>query len=365
MENRSGEIQATCISMVVLCTVAIGLRFLSRSLSRHAGYGWDDWTALAAYPFVIGLSALSFYWISIGLGQHEDQVSTPITALLIPLFAFNFIFNTALALIKASVLLFYARIFKVVRWFSILLWTVGALIIGWYIMTQLLATFSCTPVAKAWNPKLPGTCVPTYTSFMVASVPNTITDWFLLLLPLPMLWGLQIDLRRKIGLVAVFVCGYCVVVISIIRLVSLVKAGTTLDEDLTWNIVTTHVYTVLEPSIALISTCLPSIFHLGKRVMHLYSPAHKDPSLPLSNASVLYMGRTGNPIDPAHPHGEGFVKLDDGHFEDRTSRERLFKKEADPGYHANAFPGPMWRQRSQQDEELGEQIHVRNTVEVV
>ena len=158
------------------------------------------------------MSGLSLYWVRIGLGQHESQVSTPITQLLVPLFAFNYLFNSALTLIKTSVLLFYARVFKIVRWYSVLLWITAGLVIAWWISICLLATFSCNPVAKSWDPMLPGECVDTYTTFLGAAIPNTIVDFILLLLPLPMLWRLQIVWKYKLSLLAVFSCGYWQVV---------------------------------------------------------------------------------------------------------------------------------------------------------
>ncbi len=84
--------------------------------------------------------------------------------------------------------------------------------IAWWIAINLLATFNCIPVDKYWKPKLSGTCTDTYEGFLAAAIPNFVTDVFLLLLPLPMLWRLHISWRSKIGLIFVFSCGYWLVV---------------------------------------------------------------------------------------------------------------------------------------------------------
>ena len=84
--------------------------------------------------------------------------------------------------------------------------------IAWWIAINFVATFNCIPVDKYWKPKLSGTCIDTYEAFLGASIPNLITDFFLLLLPLPMLWRLHISWRSKIGLILVFLCGYWLVV---------------------------------------------------------------------------------------------------------------------------------------------------------
>ena len=48
MDNRGPQVDAIAITMVVLCTLAVALRFLSRVLSKTTGIWWDDWAALAA-----------------------------------------------------------------------------------------------------------------------------------------------------------------------------------------------------------------------------------------------------------------------------------------------------------------------------
>ena len=80
---------------------------------------------------------------------------------------------------------------------------------------NFLATFNCTPVDKYWKPELSGTCIDIYDGFLGTAIPNVITDIFLLLLPLPMLWRLYISWRSKIGLILVFFSGYWFVVFII------------------------------------------------------------------------------------------------------------------------------------------------------
>lgn len=151
---------------------------------------------------------MTIYWVSIGLGRHFSTLHVAPNQVLLALFVENIIYNTGLTLVKMSVLMFYARIFSSVRKYQISFWVMGCVIVGWGIAINFLAIFTCTPVAAAWNPAVPGVCLSTQATFRGATISNIVIDLWLLLLPLPMLWSLHIGRARKVGLVGVFAAGY-------------------------------------------------------------------------------------------------------------------------------------------------------------
>ena len=160
----------------------------------------------------------------------------------------NFLYNTALSLVKLSVLIFYVRIFRTVETYRVGFWVAGFFIVGWWIGIDLLAILSCIPVQKAWNPTIPGHCLDTQHNFLGATITNIIIDIVLLVLPMPMLWQLHIRTSRKVGLVGVFACGYwwvsikedqpsmlskgSVVILSCLRLASVAVLGASLKDDI-------------------------------------------------------------------------------------------------------------------------------------
>ena len=117
-------------------------------------------------------------------------------------------YNTGLTLVKVSVLLFYSRVFKGVRGFSIALWTVGAIVVGWWITITFLSLFTCVPIAKAWDSTSPGHCEDTYREHLGAAIANVLTDFVILILPLPPLWKLHTTKARKVTLSLMFALGY-------------------------------------------------------------------------------------------------------------------------------------------------------------
>jgi hypothetical protein len=75
------------------------------------------------------------------------------------------------------------------------------------IATTFATTFQCTPVSRAWDKTIPGTCI-NITAFWYANAGYSIaTDVIILILPMPVIWGLRLRKAQKIGLMGVFALG--------------------------------------------------------------------------------------------------------------------------------------------------------------
>ena len=82
----------------------------------------------------------------------------------------------------------------------------------WGTLSILLAIFSCRPLAATWNLRLrmdPKTvCYPeSYEVINVYGFCNIVTDFMLLLMPMPLVAGLQMARTKKIGVALVFATG--------------------------------------------------------------------------------------------------------------------------------------------------------------
>ncbi len=73
--------------------------------------------------------------------------------------------------------------------------------------------FGCTPVAKYWKPDEPGHCINVIKADYVYGSLNFITDLTMFVLPLPMVWRLQLSLKQKLGISLVFMAGSMYVLI--------------------------------------------------------------------------------------------------------------------------------------------------------
>ncbi|KAI1142337.1 hypothetical protein F5Y05DRAFT_370569 [Hypoxylon sp. FL0543] len=267
-ESLQPNMIALCTVMLTLSTLALSLRMWSNYVAPSHHWGWDDFFAAITLPFIIAENGLIFWWIPLGLGKHAATVPEADLATGHKLiFIAAFLYDCNITLPKFSVLFFYNRIFeRTSKWFTAALWIIGALNAGWLISGLISTIFQCTPVNAAWE-AVPGSkCISQWSWFFGTAIPSMIIDLFILLLPLRPLWRLQAPISRRAVVGVVFICGYCVIVISVGRLVTLAKAGSHLLDDFTWTTITYLEWVQCEGPISLISVCLPNIFRLIKRV---------------------------------------------------------------------------------------------------
>ena len=113
----------------------------------------------------------------------------------------------------------------------------------------------CQPAHALWDiTYTPRNCIDLRTFFIGSGVPNILLNFIILILPLPMIWALEIERKHKLALSGVFLLGGFIVVVSIVRVVILSRIQ---DVDITWTLVDGAIWTGVEPAIAVISACLP------------------------------------------------------------------------------------------------------------
>ena len=159
-------------------------------------------------PFTLALNAITLYWVSIGFGKHMEYAIGDAPSQFFTYWILNIFYNTALSLVKVSVLFFYARVFRTSMAFKIALWIMAFLVIGWWVAIDVLALTECSPTARFWYRDSPGECLDFYRVNIGTAIPNACTDFILLVMPLPMLWSLKISVQRKLAYSVVFMFGY-------------------------------------------------------------------------------------------------------------------------------------------------------------
>ncbi|RDA88517.1 hypothetical protein CP532_6648 [Ophiocordyceps camponoti-leonardi (nom. inval.)] len=287
------DVLAFCIVMTVVTVFCITLRFSSRAIAvelprTRPRFQLDDWFALAAVPFIIAQLGISFAAIHEGYGRYLALL--PASSLLrIAQYQFIifFLYNAGLFFTKASALAFLRRIFIAQTsptWFNVCLWIGHGANLAWFIGIVFGTIFICHPIRKNWEDSVPGYCGETSSLFMGSSVPGVIIDLFILVLPLPRLLGLRVNLCRKIGIMVVFILGYCVVVLSLGRMITVIKSETAMSTDLPYAGVPVVYWVTAEPAISLMVVCLPAMLPLGRLIMNNYFS-------PLSNMVLSRSGR--------------------------------------------------------------------------
>ena len=76
--------------------------------------------------------------------------------------------------------------------------------LAYYFPMFFVKLFRCHPVHKYWDMKVEGNCIKGANIFVADGVTSVLSDVAILLLPMPLLWNLQLSTKRKLRLVAIF-----------------------------------------------------------------------------------------------------------------------------------------------------------------
>lgn len=281
-DDLGPSFRAYSIFLIVLTVASITLRFISRSLlsksvERRRRFWWDDWVALLCVPFILVQQSLSLVLVDLGVGRHIWAVPPEDIPRILKLLYIAYLFyGFSLTVTKSATLVFFSRVFPsytVSRWWIRAIWVTHALNIAWLLGYTFVIIFQCKPIAFFWDMSLGGTCVRQINIYIGSSVPSVIIDLIILILPVPMLLHLQTSKARKAGIILIFVLGYGVVVVSVGRMVTSLVIQDKLEQDLTYEGVSSFWWGVLEAPITLFGVCLPAMLTLGRRVnQHIFSP---------------------------------------------------------------------------------------------
>lgn len=273
-----------------LSGITVACRLAVRRTTR-AGLWYDDYVMIAALLFSYGTGLAVLF----GLHFSRKTVGTDrIKATekwFEAIYAIEQVYTPTIALVKSSILLFYARVFPGVR-FRRYLYGLGAVVALWWIACQFTTIFECTPIHFFWtqNPTT-GHCINVKSYFIGQAIPNIITDIFIMALPLPLIWKLNLPQKQKFALSGIFLLGGFVTFSSIYRLVHLINLLKVSYDYPGFPYVTSVMWTVIEINMAIVSACLPMLrrlfehaFKLRKSAKKVSDPVAKADDRPLNRA---------------------------------------------------------------------------------
>ncbi|KAI8957750.1 hypothetical protein F5Y11DRAFT_338465 [Daldinia sp. FL1419] len=273
-ETRGPLIRRLGIAMAVIPTVAICLRFWARTItSSKVKFWWDDWLALLAWGCCMVNCAFTLRCVELGLGKHFEAYTSKedVTELLKLLYFSQIVFDLGITFAKSSVLLFYYRVFSSrSRNFKIAYGITFGLVLAFILFKLPAQIVACVPPEKYWHPEMDGKCENDYTNFgllLAGLLLDVITDLMILLLPMPILWRLQMSKKKTLGLILAFATGYSTWVTSLGRLASYISTKKHLgDPDISWYQLPELSWSLAEISVSVLSICIPSWFYLLKRL---------------------------------------------------------------------------------------------------
>ncbi|KAF2150163.1 hypothetical protein K461DRAFT_323616 [Myriangium duriaei CBS 260.36] len=275
-EYGGDVLRDTAIAFMVLEIFFVSLRFVSKRVGRNP-YGIDDWLVAASLVLCTSINISEFLFIDIGgVGRHQLVVA--ITApheltnfgklvLVVPI-----LYLAAVCLPRVAILVFYLRIFTLGRQRTAT-WAIMIVIIATAVGGIIAGLVQCIPLNYVWNKSVEGHCFDTTAYYRYASLPNTITDVFMILLPIPAVWSLHTSRSTKIGLTITFLTGSVGFIAALVRTVRLFETDATYHGtiDHTWSAVDHNLWVVIEPGCYLFAssfvTLRPLLNHINSKVV--------------------------------------------------------------------------------------------------
>ncbi|KAL8801732.1 MAG: hypothetical protein Q9182_004271 [Xanthomendoza sp. 2 TL-2023] len=176
------------------------------------------------------------------------------------------LYRASITTAKIAILLLYLRVFTTeLKKFTIAVILIGSLILATGIATIVGSVLQCTPIAYSWDKTTPGRCINEVDFARYMAIPNVITGFAMLILPLPMVWRLKINVPQKIALTVTFLHGIIGFVASVVRLAILCEPTETTDKNL--MALSRTIWTLIEPANYIIVASLPTLRPILIRIL--------------------------------------------------------------------------------------------------
>lgn len=108
---------------------------------------------------------------------------------------------------KVSILILYLRLFAVNKLFRYATWSTVLLVTAYLGANLFTQIFGCSPRSKYWLPDTPGHCINYTKAGLAYGSMNIFSDLVIFILPLPIVWRLQLSRREKAGISVIFLSG--------------------------------------------------------------------------------------------------------------------------------------------------------------
>ncbi|KAI9810441.1 MAG: hypothetical protein M1826_003610 [Phylliscum demangeonii] len=213
-------------------------------------------SGMPVQAFIVVFSGLQATAPAHGFGVHlwDLPLSSLSPGYLRLLLILCILYLPAMMFTKFAILIFFRRL-SPQKVFRMAIYVTAFIVFGSYLSLGLALFFACHPIAMNWDITIThGSCINRAAVYLATAGANIATDFAILLLPIPMLWHLQIPKRQKYGLALVFGAGSLDCIISIIRLRTLQPLLTTADP--TWLVVEPSIWITIELHLSLICACL-------------------------------------------------------------------------------------------------------------
>lgn len=253
--TQQHAIVIVCIVAPSLCSLFVAMRIWTRII--RSSMSWDDYAGLATLLLTISYSVLIALGTNYGFGWHTADIS-PENLVLYSKWNWvsSYFYLATLFGYKFTILLLYLRLFGVNDKFRYSTWAVMFFVFAYLFSNLLTQIFGCSPIEGSWK-DLPGHCINRPKAGLAYGSMNFISDLFIFVLPMRMVWGLRLSRRDRLGVMLVFMGGGIAFVVAAVRYGLMLHM--LFSSDKIWYDGKNLLWMVLEVNTGLICSCTPAM----------------------------------------------------------------------------------------------------------
>ncbi|KAL1800390.1 hypothetical protein ACET3X_000732 [Alternaria dauci] len=312
-DNGLGQVISWYICTVAACPF-VALRMYAR-WKRLGNLGIDDFLILLSLACLIGDLVIQQHMWNLGLGDISTVTPENFKGIMQMIIPGSTLYVSSLWAIKFALVLFYKNLAapgsRLVLVYNL---TLAGLAVT-YLVIFFDIMFQCFPHDKRWSNDPNYQCSPKAAeiNYWITTFFNITTDVIIICLPITMVSRLQMKLKQKIGVAAIFALGFFVVIASIVRAYYSKKNETML----------TCTVSMIETAIAIIATCLPALRSMilgtnntSKDASNSYGPHYE--------LSAARRRASGNRLNPSSQITGGLHSTHDTRHRANGSEDSLF-----------------------------------------
>ncbi|TDZ13837.1 Satratoxin biosynthesis SC1 cluster protein 4 [Colletotrichum spinosum] len=255
------SIAAVTITITSIAFVLVCLRWYVRTAVVKA-VGYDDWVIIVSWIGACGYTTCSVIQTRWGLGltRLEDMPAENVLQFGKLQYIGGPFYVMGIWGFKMSLLFSYLRFFPRGAYRNITIAIAVACTMG-HIAFVCVFLFLCTPIEKQYDPNIPadvGSCVDAIAFYLTFSSLTIVFDVVIMLLPFPLILKSQIQRRKKVVLLSLFVLGVFITVIQALRIQTIRNLVNYLDSARTIQ------WSIIETDIGIIIACVPTLAPLVK-----------------------------------------------------------------------------------------------------
>ncbi|KAI1406789.1 hypothetical protein F5Y13DRAFT_196794 [Hypoxylon sp. FL1857] len=244
-----------------LILVSLYLRFHIILKVRRRPLRVDDFLILAAVVTLLANEGLVIWEIANGLGAHTAELEWDVISIHIKAtIGYSWTWTIATTLCKLTVLFLYLDLFRINKAFRRVVWVLIVLNVLFPIIFIILFNTPCSKISDSWDPVLSKTKCRSVAKEELASVSATLAlDLCVVVIPIPLIWGLQMPLRKRLAICGMFSLGLAVVAIMTWRVIRMSRQPEGISVDLVYDNYILLLQSNLELWLGIMAANIPSL----------------------------------------------------------------------------------------------------------